>query len=142
MLLTGALDAIFERADGTLVLADYKTAKFTGVQDELLPMYRVQLNAYAYIARALGWETVSDLALIYAEPETDASDADPERSARPHGFSLGFKATILPVTLDVGQIPPLLSRARDLIVLEAAPQGSPGCPNCVKLLGLLGLFGA
>ena len=45
ILLTGAPDAIFERADGTLVIADYKTSRFTPHQDRLLPVYRVQLNA-------------------------------------------------------------------------------------------------
>jgi hypothetical protein len=67
LLLTGAPDAIFERADGTLVIADYKTSRYTQNQDRLFPMYRVQLNAYAYIARRLGWNAVSALALIYTE---------------------------------------------------------------------------
>ena len=42
ILLTGAPDAIFERADATLVIADYKTSRFTPHQDRLLPVYRVK----------------------------------------------------------------------------------------------------
>ena len=38
ILLTGAPDAIFERADGTLVIADYKTSRVTPNQDRLFPM--------------------------------------------------------------------------------------------------------
>lgn len=40
MLLTGAPDAIFERADGTLVIADYKTSRYTENQDRLFPRSR------------------------------------------------------------------------------------------------------
>lgn len=47
LLLTGAPNAIFERADGTLVIADYKTSRHTPKLDRLFPVYQLQLNAYA-----------------------------------------------------------------------------------------------
>jgi hypothetical protein len=105
-------------------------------------MYAIQLNAYAYIAEALGWEPVSTLALIYTEPETEAQHADPRQSARPGGFAMGFAARILPVKLDVAQIDPLLASALDLVMLDAPPPGRPGCQDCTKLSGLLKLSGA
>lgn len=142
MLLTGALDAIFDRADGTLLLADYKTAKFTENQDALLPIYEVQLNAYAYIAAALGWTEVSGLALIYMEPETEAQHAEPARCGRPTGFAMGFAAHVLPMTLDTGRIGRLLARARELVELGSAPTGHAGCKNCVRLDGVLSLLEA
>ena len=141
ILLTGALDAIFERQDDTLVLADYKTAKFTGAQDALLPMYEVQLNAYAYIAAALSWPTVSALALIYTEPETETEHAHPSRSARPTGYAMDFRARILPVALSPSRIDDLLVRARDILKSDAAPQGRQECKNCAKLSGLISLLG-
>src|SRR2546425_12393327 len=39
ILLTGMPDAVFELKDETLLIADYKTAKFTEAQDELFPVY-------------------------------------------------------------------------------------------------------
>jgi len=45
--LTGSPDGVFVRNDGSLMIVDYKTAKFTGNQDNLHPMYEAQLNAYA-----------------------------------------------------------------------------------------------
>jgi len=139
ILLTGTLDAIFERPDGSLVLADYKTAKYTGHQDALLPMYEIQLNAYAYIATALGWPSISALALIYAEPETETEHAHPDRSARPAGYAMSFAAKVLPVPLDQSRIEPLLFRVRDLVLTATVPEGRAGCENCAKLAGILTL---
>ncbi len=47
--LTGIPDEMFLRTDESYFIADYKTARFTNHQDELIPMYEVQLNGYAYI---------------------------------------------------------------------------------------------
>jgi len=140
ILLTGALDAIFERPDGTLVFADYKTARFTGNQDGLLPMYEVQLNGYAYIAAALGWPPVSALALIYTEPETEREHAHPTNAGRASGFVLGFAARILPLPLGPARIEPLLHRTKELVERDAPPQGREGCKDCLRLSGVLGLF--
>lgn len=50
--LTGVPDEMTESDAGIWIL-DYKTAKFTGNQDKLLPIYRAQLNGYALIAETL-----------------------------------------------------------------------------------------
>ena len=39
ILLTGSPDGVFVRADGSHMIVDYKTAKFTGNQDRLHPPY-------------------------------------------------------------------------------------------------------
>jgi len=140
ILLTGTLDAIFERPDGTLVFADYKTARFTGTQDALLPMYEVQLNAYAYIAAALRWEPVSALALIYMEPETDREHAHPGKAGRTSGFSMGFAAKVLPLELAPSRVEPLLQRTREIVERAAPPDGRPGCKDCARLEGIVGLL--
>ena len=61
--------------DGSHLIVDYKTAKFTAHQDELFPMYEVQLNAYAVIGEQKGIAPVSGLALVYTEPVTDDATA-------------------------------------------------------------------
>ena len=75
ILLTGAPDDLVLKVNKTLVVVDYKTARFTENQDSLLPLYRVQLNSYAFIAERIGLGRVSALALVYYEPVTDV-DAD------------------------------------------------------------------
>ena len=60
-ILTGIPDELFERPDGSYGIIDYKTARYTGTQDTLMPVYEVQLNGYAYIAEAIGDKPVKDL---------------------------------------------------------------------------------
>jgi hypothetical protein len=141
LLLSGAPDAIFERADGTLAIADYKTARATKAQDRLLPVYRVRLNAYAYIARRLGWNPVTALALIYTEPVTDDTAAAADEAHHKDGFALGFAAKIVPIELDESMLPPLFAKAVELHAQETPPAGRPGCNDCAKLDAVRGLLG-
>ncbi len=55
-ILVGKPDDIFKLKDETYHIVDYKTAKFTGRQDELFPMYEVQLNSYAFLAEKYGFK--------------------------------------------------------------------------------------
>jgi hypothetical protein len=34
---------------------DYRTAKYTGAQDKLIPMHEIQLNVYALIGEPCGY---------------------------------------------------------------------------------------
>src|SRR5258706_1453271 len=133
LLLTGGPEAIFERTDGTLVIADYKTSRYTPNQDRLFPMYQVQLNACAYIARKLGWNAVSALALIYTEPVTTDEAAVGDAARREDGFAMGFAAKIVPVELDEAMLAPLFARAAQLHALEAPPASRDGCADCQNL---------
>jgi hypothetical protein len=128
VLLTGMPDALLIRADGSFVIGDYKTAKYTGTQDELLPMYEVQLNAYALIAERRGFHPVSGLALIYMEPMTDPADA--RGRYRDYGFEMGFSAHVLSVQLAPDLINPLLARVREIHDMPTSPPGRPGCKDC------------
>jgi hypothetical protein len=136
ILLTGAPDAVFTRADGSLFIADYKTARFTPFQDRLMPIYRVQLNAYALIAEAIGMGTVTGLALLYTEPVTDDEAAVAPETERDDGFAMGFSANIHTIPLDTGIVVPLLVQAKRLLDLEQAPEGRSGCKDCEKLEGV------
>ena len=123
------------------MIADYKTSRYTPNQDRLFPVYRVQLNAYAYIARRLGWNAVSALALIYTEPVTTDDAAVEEKAKRPDGFALGFAAKIVPVELDEAMLAPLFARAAAIHACDAPPAAREGCGDCgffEKIRGLLG----
>lgn len=140
LVLTGAPDAIFERADGTLVIADYKTSRHTDAQDRLMPVYRVQLNAYAYIARRLGWNPVSALALVYTEPVTSDQAAAQEAARRAEGFVMGFAAKIVPVALDEPMLAPLFARAAQVHGLAAPPGAREDCADCERFEVIRGLL--
>lgn len=131
--LSGAVDGIFVRADGSWIIVDYKTARFTGTQDELFPTYEIQLNAYEIIADRLGHPPVTGLALIYFEPPADKSAAHSDDVARPDGFVLPFSSNLLPVPLDRSKVVKLLGRARQIYDMPAPPPGHAECKDCKRL---------
>lgn len=69
--LRGTPDDVFQLEGGTYHMIDYKTARLTTTQDQLLPKYEVQLNIYAYIGNRTFFSPVSALTLIYLDPDTD-----------------------------------------------------------------------
>ena len=130
IVLTGVSDLLRGLPDNKLAILDLKTARYSDHQDELLPMYRVQLNGYALIAEGLGMGHVEALGLVYCEPPAGDGDGSLDACVGDHGFTMPFRATAVPVGLDRGIIPPLLERAKRLLGLEKAPQGREGCGDC------------
>ncbi len=125
--LAGSPDDVFRMEDGSIHIVDYKTAHWTAGQKEYLPIYEVQLNAYAYLAERIGLTPVRALSLIYMEPnsERDAgSDVGP---------ALPFAARRVHVNLKPDVIPPLLATARRTFDLSAPPKSNEGCEDCARL---------
>lgn len=133
VLLTGTPDGVFIKSDNSYMIADYKTARYTGRQDELMPMYEVQLNAYAVIGEQRGLNPVSDLALIYFEPVTDNTAVLDTANYRDTGFAMGFAAYVHKVDLNPSSIKPLLAKTREIYKLSQAPSGYLGCKDCMLL---------
>jgi len=142
ILLTGAADGILRLADGTIAIVDYKTAKYTANQDALLPMYAVQLNAYALIAEAIDMGTVSKIALMYCEPVTDEATARTNRVRLGDGFHMPLAVSIHQIELRPECLSPLLALAREIYDLPEAPDGRTECKECKKLDNLLALIKA
>jgi len=135
--LTGMPDEILRRDDGSHFIIDYKTSKFTKTQDSLLPMYEVQLNAYAYIGKRQGFDPISGIALVYMEPQTDLGQDELDSILKEDGFLMGFAGHVLQLKLEAEQkIPPLLKEVRRIYELESPPPGSQYCRDC-KLLNQL-----
>lgn len=138
--LTGAVDGIFVRADGSYEIVDYKTAKFTPAQDELYPIYETQLNAYARIAEETGIKPVTGLTLIYTEPVTDDEAARASSVHRDDGFAMDFSAGVHKVKLDTAMLDPHLARVRELYDMHSPPKGIDSCKDCSKLNDILSIL--
>lgn len=139
VLLTGSPDGVLIRGDDSHLIIDYKTAKFTEHQDELFPMYEVQLNAYAYLGERCGFSPVSGLALIYTKPVTDATAAARDASMTQEGFLMGFSSHIVPVRMSLDVIPELLWEVHLIDDCLRAPESKQGCKDCSRLENLLSL---
>jgi hypothetical protein len=141
IFLTGVPDEILCKSDGSYFIIDYKTSKFTGTQDKLLPMYEVQLNTYAYIGERVGFKPVTGLGIIYYEPQTGISADQVDSFILDNGFSMNFSGKLLPIELKPDNIPVLLKRVREISELSEAPHGVEGCKDCGLLDTLLSIVG-
>ena len=140
--LTGVPDEIIRRTDGSYFIVDYKTAKFTGSQDQLLPMYDVQLNAYAYIGNRYGFTPVTGIGLVYYEPQTDLGEDDLPAVVGERRFLMPFAPKLLPLELrPEEQIPPLLMQVEAVLRQRRPPKGRDGCQDCERLDELLRFLG-
>lgn len=115
-ILRGTPDAVFKLRDGTLHIADFKTARYTAKQDELFPIYEIQLNGYALLAHKF---TISKLSLVYCEPNSELKDDT--------DFKLGFTTKIVPIDLKPDVIPGLMTKAREIVDLKTPPLSKPEC---------------
>ena len=140
--LTGVPDLLLGLPGNKLAVLDLKTARYSDHQDELLPMYRVQLTGYALIAESLGMGHVEALGLVYCEPPTKNGDGGLDACVGDLGFTMPFRATAVPVGLDRSIIPPLLERAKGILARETPPEAREGCGDCRMVGEVVGAWGA
>jgi hypothetical protein len=138
VMLRGTPDDVFQLADGSFHIVDYKTAKATETQEVLFPLYEVQLNVYAFLGGRLNRFQTVRLSLIYMEPQTDCAVDELTDLILEDGFGMHFAATPKEVTCQPERlIPPLLQRARAIYDRESPPRGKDDCQNCERLSNLL-----
>lgn len=128
-ILTGEPDEVFEMDDGSYQIVDYKTAKFTNKQDDLLPMYHVQLNAYALALPLYNIKPIAGLSLLYCEPKEEL-DSD-------ENFSLSFVIQPLEIKLQPEIIPKLLLKARSILENNVPPAPRISCKGICSWLEMV-----
>lgn len=137
--LTGSMDALFQMADGSFAVVDYKTARVPRPDrlDGLMPVYRVQLNGYALIAEALGQSPVEKLALVYFEPPDPGDRTALHATAKQYtlidGFAIPFSPHVKWVKKDTDEVRRLAKRASTIYAAASPPAGREGCENCANL---------
>lgn len=137
ILVRGTPDEIFENPKRGITILDYKTARHTTTQDELLPMYEVQLNCYAAIAEKIGFGRVCGLGILYYEPLTELKDLDCESLIQDDRFFLQFSPKLKRVNLEPQIISPLLNRVREICDNAECPTARPDCRDCCNLETIL-----
>jgi hypothetical protein len=137
VLLTGVPDEILRHPKKGVTILDYKTARHTPTQEELTPMYEVQLNCYGVIAEKIGFGRVWGLGILYYQPLTELRDLDCESLIRDDRFFLQFSPKLKPVNIEPDILPPLLNRVREICDNAECPKGRPDCRDCNSLEGIL-----
>jgi hypothetical protein len=139
VFLTGVPDAIFGNKESSYTIVDYKTARFTDAQRSLLPLYEVQVRAYATMAKAAGLKPLSSLLLIYLEPLTGDEDIVEvmDDKAPPSGkLNLKLQPFVHSISQNESQVIRLLETADRILNLADPPDSYEGCLNCSALKNL------
>ena len=140
VVLYGEPDAIYERADKSLVVVDHKTADHKDGTDRLLPCYQIQTIGYGLIAEeGLKLGKVSEGGLFYWSASHDDVVTNPEKHYRSNRLWMPFVPKPLAVEMDFSALDEPLKEAMRLWALRAAPEGEQGCKDCRKLDALFAL---
>mgnify|MGYP001160780903 FL=1 len=130
----GEADAIFRLADGSYVIADYKTSRYNPDRKSTLLSYQMQLNAYAWISESYGYNPINHLYLIFMEPESQKEYASSNSSISQTGIALGFKSNIIEVDRRPEKlIPTALSKVHSVSKMKTPPDSGNRCRDCSKL---------
>jgi hypothetical protein len=129
--ITGVPDDIFKMDDDSYHILDYKTSKLTQAQDQLFPLYDIQLNAYALVAKQIGLTPVAAASLVYMEPQTDIPHDKMEKLSSQDVFAMEFKTMLKPIALEPEKkILPLLEVTRQIYDNLDPPKPLRECRNC------------
>lgn len=126
LLVSGAVDDIWEQRDGSLIVIDYKATAKTGRIETLDDsawgvQYARQVGVYQWLLRMNGF-TVSDIAyFVYA-------NGDAEKPAFMN--TLSFETTLVPTTGDTSWIEPTLYDIHTCLESETYPQSGASCEYC------------
>ena len=146
--LRGEPDAVFRMEGGSYAILDYKTSRYnTPGQQAQKQVYEAQLNAYAYIGEHMPESPykvspVGQLALVYMEPVTDEETVESPHLIDGQGFSMGFRARVVPVSVKPDRVvPPLLRKARQISEMDSPPAGLEDCRDCQAVSMLISELG-
>jgi hypothetical protein len=138
--LYGEPDAIYQRADKSLVVVDHKSADHKDGTDRFLPCYQIQTVGYGLIAeKGLNLGKVSEGGLFYWSASHDAVVADPGKHYRSKMLWMPFLPKPIGVEMDFSTLDEPLKEAARLWTLRAAPEGQQGCKDCRRLDAFLAL---
>ena len=135
--MVGMPDAVFSTSTGSLVLVDYKTARYKGPDDPFMPAYETQLLGYSSLLKANGIGTVEKAALVYFHNLAKENNEDPMKLFTEEGMTIPFEVKIHEVEIDMTTLDPLLNQIREVADLPHPPEGLIKCKDCGRLTQLL-----
>jgi hypothetical protein len=133
LTLVGMPDAVFRKKDGSLVLVDYKTAKYKGADDPFMPVYETQLWGYARLLEHEGVGKVTSAALVYFANTLHEYADKPLDLLTSDGIRVPFDVKIHEVKLDLKALNPLLKAFRGYADMPGPPDGVDKCKTCRQL---------
>lgn len=137
--ISGIPDAIFSNSDNSFSIVEFKTARFTSAQMDIITQYELQLQTYAMLLREFQMKPISKLLLVYLEPHI--SDMDIEvKSQVGETISLDFSPFVHSIKQNDYELFSLIKKAVSIIQRDEPPQASPSCRDCNSLNNIIKNF--
>ncbi len=126
LLVSGAVDDIWKKNDGSLIVVDYKA---TSKPEHILTLddsswaeqYKRQVGVYQWLLEQNGFAVSPTAYFVYANGNAEAP-----------GFNdtLTFETTLVPCEGDTTWIEPTLSKIRECLEQDSFPESSDSCEYC------------
>lgn len=124
MNITGAIDDVWVKPDGSLIIADYKatsTFKEITMESGYKAVFKRQLEIYQWIFRHMGFTVDKMACLVYANA-----------LKTPAGLSAGlpFEMSILKIEADDSWVEDAIIKAHACLQADEIPAPAPECDHC------------
>jgi len=126
LMLYGAVDDIWVRPDGELVVADYKGTASAKPEPQTLDAeyrqsYRRQPEFYGFLLKGNGFKVSRRCFIVYAVGIMSAPSLDGK---------LSFRMELIEHMGDDSWIEPTLSKVKETLMLKEPPKPAPDCETC------------
>lgn len=124
-LVTGAVDDVWVKPDGELIVADYKA---TSKNDEITALdqdwqigYKRQSEVYQWLLRQNGFKVSDTAYFVYANGDTSKESFDNK---------LEFETNLIPYTGNADWVEPTLSEIKKCLDSDEVPESGEDCDYC------------
>ncbi len=126
LTVSGGVDDIWQKPDGSLIIVDYKSTskdgKIEALGDSPWEMqYTRQLGVYRWLLEQNGFKVDSTGYLVYANADKNLNAFDNK---------LIFETTLVPVETDVSWIESTLTNIKACLDASELPKSGPACEYC------------
>jgi len=125
MLVTGAVDDLWQNADGELIVVDYKAtakaAEITELNEDWHSGYKRQIEIYQWLLRQNGFDVSPTAYWVYAN-----GDAAAEQFAQ----MLRFRMTVIPYEGSDDWVEDHIVAAKKCLMRKSPPPAADGCEYC------------
>jgi len=121
-LVTGAIDDIWVKPNGKLIIVDYKATSIKGeVSLENRGYYKTQMEIYQWLFMKNGFPVSRTGYFVYCNGNKERDSLDGK---------LEFKITLLPYNGDTSWVEDVLLEIKDCLMSDIIPESSESCGYC------------
>lgn len=125
LLLTGAVDDIWVKPNGEIIIVDYKATSKKGevsIDGPYQVAYKRQMDFYAWLFRQEGFKVSDTGYFVYANALTE----DVPRFED----TVNFKTVLIPYNVDTSWVEEIVQKIKATLESDQVPESNPECEQC------------